>query len=411
MSALPALEPGPRFWWAREDLRFVDGRLHFAGRDVAALAETVDGPLFLYGADRVAANLARLRGALAGVGRPTRVYYAMKSNRFVPLLESIARWGECGIDVCSPGELDRALACGFAAGDVSFTGTGVSNRDLDRLLAHPELTINCDSVGQIRRIGERSPGRAIGVRVNPERGTGYGGSERLTYAGAAVIKFGVYRQQWPEAVAMARAHGLSITSLHFHVGCGYLTTELDAWDAAVEAALGFLDDAPEVTSVNIGGGLGVPQRAGETPLDLDRWAAILASRFKGTAVAVAVEPGDYLVKDAGLLVLGVTDVELKRDVTFVSVDGGFNLAPEPAYYDRPSEPVACAPASLDPAKWRPVTVAGNINEALDIWVRDKPMPAMAEGDRIAFLNTGGYGASMSSNHCMRGDFTEMLLTG
>lgn len=411
MSALPAARPEPAYWWARDDLGYVDGRLHFAGRDVAALAETVEGPLFLYGADRVAANLARLQGALADVGGPSRVYYAMKSNRSVPLLEAMAGWGRSGVDACSPDEVDRALAAGFAARDISFTGAAVSNRDLARLLAHPDLTINCDSIGQIRRIGERAPGRAIGIRVNPERGTGYGSSERLTYAGAAVTKFGIYRQQWAEALAMARSHGLKVTSLHFHVGCGYLTTELDAWDAAVGAALGFLDDAPEVTTVNVGGGLGLPHRAGDRPLDLDRWAGILRRHFAGRGVTVAVEPGDYLVKDAGLLMLGVTDVELKRDVTFVSVDGGFNLAPEPAYYDLPCEPVACAPRSFDPAGWRPVTVAGNINEALDVWARDLPMPPMAEGDRIALLNAGGYGAAMSSNHCMRGAFTEMLLTG
>ena len=163
--------------------------------------------------------------------------------------------------------------------------------------------------------------------------------------------------------------------------------------------------------MNIGGGLGLPHRREDAALDLARWAAIIARRFAGRGVTVAVEPGDYIVKDAGLLVLSVTDVEVKRGVTFVSVDGGFNLAPEPAYYDLPCEPVACAPRSLDPDAWRPVTVAGNINEALDLWARDHAMPQMAEGDRIAFINAGGYGASMSSNHCMRGAFTEMLLTG
>lgn len=406
MSALPAERPDPAFWWTRDDLGYVDGRLRFAGLDVAAAAEAVDGPLFLYSAARVAANLARLQDALRGVGRPTRVYYAMKSNRFVPLLETMARWGRSGIDCCSPDEVDRALAAGFAAKDISFTGTAVANRDLDRLLAHPDLTINCDSVGQIRRIGERAPGRAIGVRVNPERGTGYGSSERLTYAGAEVTKFGVYRQQWPEALTVARAHGLTVTSLHFHVGCGYLTTELDAWDAAVGAALGFLDDAPDVRTVNVGGGLGVPHREGDRPLDLTKWAAILARRFAGRDVTVAVEPGDYLVKDAGVLALGVVDVEPKRDVTFVAVDGGFNLAPEPAYYDLPCEPVA---GLLRDGPWRPVTIAGNINEALDVWARGQPMPPLAEGDRIVLLNAGGYGASMSSNHCMRGAFTEQLL--
>jgi diaminopimelate decarboxylase len=409
MSVAPAGHPDAGFWWARDDLGFRDGRLHLAGRDVAALAETVEGPLHLYSAARISANVGRVQAALGRTGLPWRTYYAMKANRFEPVLRHLAEGGGCGIDICSPDELDRALACGFAAKDISFTGTGVSNRDLDRLLAHPELTINCDGIGMIRRIGERAPGRAIGVRVNPERGTGYAGAEKLTYAGDAVTKFGIYREQWPEALETARAHDLTITGLHFHVGCGYLTRELDAWDAAVGAGLAFLGDLPEVKVVNVGGGLGLPHREADRALDLDRWAAILARRFAGRGVTIACEPGDYIVKDAGMLVLGVTDVERKRDLTFVSVDGGFNLAPEPAYYELPCEPVACAPRDFDPAAWKPVTIAGNINEALDVWAQAKPMPELREGDRIALLNSGGYGASMSSNHCMRGQFTEMLL--
>lgn len=409
MSAPAPRRPAPGLWWEREDLGFVDGRLRLAGHDVAALAEQAEGPLFLYCAGRIATNLDRLKAALSQAGRPSRIYYAMKANRFPPLLEALARQGACGIDACSPDEVDRALACGFAARDISFTGTGVANRDLDRLLAHPEITINCDTVGMIRRIGERAPGRAIGVRVNPERGTGYGNAERLTYAGAAVTKFGIYREDWPQALEAARAHGLTITGLHFHVGCGYLSDQLDAWDEAVGAALAFLDAAPDVRTVNVGGGLGLPHRPGDAPLDLARWAAILKRRFDGRDVTVAVEPGDYLVKDAGLLVLQVTDVEVKRGLRFAFLDGGFNLAPEPAYYDLPCEPVACAPRSLDQGVWEPVTVAGNINEALDVWARDHPMPELREGDRVALLNAGGYAASMSSNHCMRGGFAEMLL--
>lgn len=411
MSAAPDMRPDPRFWWARDDLDYVGGRLTFAGHDVAALADQADGPLYLYSAARVRENLERLQSALGGVGRPTRVYYAMKANRYVPLLEAMAGWGLCGIDACSPDEVDRAVAAGFAPSEISFTGTAVSNRDLDRLLAHPGLVINCDSLGQIRRIGERAPGRAIGVRVNPERGTGYGSHEKLTYAGQAATKFGIYRAQWAEALAVANAHGLTVTSLHFHVGCGYLTKELDDWAAAVAAGADFLDAAPDVRRVNVGGGLGVPHRQGDAPLDLSRWAQVLAKTFAGRGVTVAVEPGEYLVKDAGMLVLSVVDVETKRDVTFASVDGGFNLAPEPAYYDLPCEPAACAPRSLDPADWRTVTIAGNINEALDVWARDKAMPPLAEGDRIALLNAGAYGSAMSSNHCLRGAFTELLLPG
>ncbi|RYD98057.1 MAG: diaminopimelate decarboxylase, partial [Sphingomonadales bacterium] len=298
--------------------------------------------------------------------------------------------------------------------DISFTGTSVANRDLDRLLAQPDLHINCDSLGQIRRIGERTPGRAIGIRVNPGLGTGYGDNARLTYAGERTTKFGIYREQWAEALALAAQHGLTVTTLHFHVGCGYLSRQLDAWEAAVGAAAAFLADLPDVTTVNLGGGLGLPHRAGEAPLDLDRWSAIIARHFGGArsdgrGLTVAAEPGDYLVKDAGILLLSVTDVEWKRDTMFVGVDGGFNLHPEPAHYDLPCEPVACVPREADRTRWQPVTVAGNINEALDIWIEDHPMPPLVEDDRIALINAGGYGAAMASNHCMRGAFAELLI--
>lgn len=370
------------------------------------MAADIDGPLYLYSADRVRANLGRIVEALATTGHAHRVYYAMKANRHGPLLQMLAATGQCGVDICSPAELDHALACGFAAGQISFTGTGVSRRDLDRLLVHPDLTINCDSIGMIRRIGERSPGRAIGIRVNPARGVGYGDSERLTYAGARTTKFGIYREQWAEALAAAHAYDLRITSLHFHVGCGYLDQQLSDWEAALEAGLSFLADLPDVHIVNIGGGLGVPHRASDKPLDLARWAALLGRYFAGRDVEIAVEPGDYLVKDAGMLLLEVTNVERKRDTLFVSVDGGFNLHPEPAFYDLPCEPVACVPRGGDGGR---VTIAGNINEALDLWAEDIAMPRLEEGDHIALLNAGGYGAAMSSNHCMRGEFTELLI--
>jgi diaminopimelate decarboxylase len=402
-------------WWTRDDLYHDDaGRLIFAGADVAALAERHDRPMFVYSAARVRANIARLRGALAVGSCAHRLYYAMKCNRFPALLKMMAADGGIGIDICSPNEMDLALASGFAARDISFTGTAVSNRDLDRLLAQPDLHINADSLGQIRRIGERTPGRAIGIRINPGHGTGYGDSARLTYAGTRTTKFGIYREQWAEALDMAARHGLKVTAIHFHVGCGYLTRQLDTWEEAVGAAADFLADLPDATMVNIGGGLGLPHRAGEAPLDLARWSAIIARHFgargtDGRGLTVAVEPGDYLVKDAGLLLLEVVGVERKRDTLFVQVDGGFNLHPEPAHYDLPCEPVACVPRDRDPATWQPVTVAGNINEALDLWAEDHPMPPLEEGDRIALINAGGYGSAMSSNHCMRGEFAEMLV--
>lgn len=396
-------------WWERDDLYYAQERLYFAGHDVAAMAARTSGPLYLYSMERVKANLERLVNALAQTECSHRVYYAMKANRHEDLLKALAQSDHCGVDICSPKELDHALACGFEASAVSFTGVAVSNRDLDRLLAHETLTINCDTVGMIRRIGERTPGRDIGIRINPVVGVGYENNERLIYARAKASKFGIYREQWQEALATAAAYDLTITSLHFHAGCGYLDAQLENWEASLSTALSFFADLPDIHTINIGGGLGVPHKSSDTSLDVARWASILRRRFHSLDVAIAVEPGDYLVKDAGLLVLCVTDIEQKADTQFVFVDGGFNLHPEPVFYGLPCEPAACVRRDRQISDWSTATIAGNINEALDVWAEDALMPPLREGDYVAFLNAGGYGASMSSDHCMRGAFEEVLI--
>ena len=103
--------------------------------------------------------------------------------------------------------------------------------------------------------------------------------------------------------------------------------------------LWFIDQVPTVQRVNIGGGLGVPHVATDQPLDLDKWATIIKTFFTERDLVVDVEPGDYLVKDAGLLLMGITYLEKKQNTQFLGVDCGFNIAPEPAYYKLPFQPV------------------------------------------------------------------------
>lgn len=122
---------------------------------------------------------------------------------------------------------------------------------------------------------------------------------------------------------------------------------------------------------------------------------------------IHLEPGDYLVKDAGVLLLQVNTVEEKGGKRFVGVNGGFNIQNLAAYYQ--------TPFIVAPLKWKPdapkekITLAGNINEAIDILAEDVELPAVSEGDYLALLNTGGYGSASSSNHCMRGRFSEYLI--
>jgi diaminopimelate decarboxylase len=396
--------PGGRLWWERDDLRYRDGRLAFGDRDLGAIAEE-GTPAYVYRADRVGENLRRLRGALDAAGVPHDLYYAVKANRFGPLLDRLRAYGGCGIDACSPAEVELALAHGFGEPEISFTGHAVSESDLDLIAAHPGVHVNCDAISTIRRLGRRCPGRTIGIRLNPGLGAGY--NERLRYAGEKATKFGVYPDRFEEAMAVARAAGMPVDTLHFHVGSGYQADALDVLDRVLAGASKILDAHPEIRRLNVGGGLGVRMTESESGIDLARWAAIVARHVQPRGLRVAVEPGDYLVKDAGVLLARVNTVEDKSGTRFVGVDAGLGILNLAAYY---RIPYVVAPLILRPgARVERVTISGNINEAIDLLAEDVDLPALEEGDLLALLNVGGYGSAAASNHCMRGSYRELLL--
>jgi diaminopimelate decarboxylase len=399
-----AAMPGGRLWWERADLGYRDGRLEFGRRDLSTLAAQ-GTPAYVYRAGRVRDNLLRLRGALDAAGVPHDVFYALKANRFGPLLDELRALGACGVDACSPAELLLALEHGFLESEVSYTGHAVSESDLDVLQARPGVHINCDSISTIRRLGRRCPGRTIGIRVNPGLGAGY--NERLRYAGAKPTKFGIYPDRFEEAIAAAVSAGLSVDTLHFHVGSGYLGDALDVLDQVLQRTACLLDAYPEIRRLNVGGGLGVRLTEADTAIDLGRWAATVARHASPRGLRVAVEPGDYLVKDAGLLLVQVNTVEDKAGTRFVGVDAGLGILNLAAYY---RVPYVVAPLRIRPgAAPERVTISGNINEAIDLLAEDVELPALAEGDWLALINVGGYGSAAASNHCMRGAYRELLL--
>jgi len=394
-------------WWQRRDLCYIDGRLHLGGVDMDELAGQLGTPTYVCRANRVRENIQRLAGAMSSAGIDHQIFYAVKANRSPALLSYLRALGLCGVDVCSAGELMHVLGCGFPADAVSFTGTSLSSQDSEILSRFKDLRVNLDSLSALNGFGRARPGREVGLRINPAVGVGYHGSDRLTYSGASTTKFGIYLDHLAEAKAAAARWGLRIVRLHFHVGCGYLDAQLGQLQDALDAADAFTAHLTDLREINLGGGLGVPHSSSDKPLDLERWAAAIARRFAGRGLLVAVEPGDYLVKDAGLLLTTVTYVERRREVLFAGLDAGFNLAMEPAFYGLPCEPVAVAP------RWdegmETYTVVGNINEALDMWAVDHRMTRLREGDRVALINSGSYAASMRSDHCLRGPAREVLL--
>jgi diaminopimelate decarboxylase len=204
-------------WWTRPGLESRDGRLTIAGEDAEHLARLHGTPLFVYDLDRFADNARRVSAALEATGLETRLRFALKANPEPRILEILRPL--VGVDACSPGEVERAIECGWRPEEISYTGTNLSERDLDAIL-HLPLHLNLDAVSQIERVGRRTPGRRIGLRVNPAAGAGYHAG--LAYSGDRPTKFGIYEDRLPDAIEAARRHDLGIDTVHFHAGSGWL---------------------------------------------------------------------------------------------------------------------------------------------------------------------------------------------
>ncbi len=393
-------------WWVRPGLEVADGRLAIAGQDAEKLAREHGTPLFVYDRARFRENARRLQGALARTGLPFRVRFALKANPFPEVLEVFRGPGDArtpeslGIDACSPGEVERAIECGWRPDEISYTGTNVSERDIDVLLARG-VHVNLDAVSQIERYGRRAPGTVIGIRIDPAVGAGY--NAHLEYSGDRPTKFGIGLERLDDALAAATRHDLTIDTVHFHAGSGWLADGLSGFEAAliraVEAVARLRAAGCPITEVNVGGGLGAPARQDERAVDLDAYAATLARHLGPLDVTVACEPGDYLSKDAGILLGEVVTVERRRDVTFVGLDIGWNVNCAYFIYRYAQELVPCR--QPDAPRTEVVTVAGHINEAGDVFAEDYPMAPVQEGDVVALLNAGGYLQAMSSTHCLR----------
>ncbi len=350
-----------------------------------------------------------LHSALRAAGVSGIVRLALKAQREPELLAFIRSLGEeggpgaIGMDVCSPGEVAWAMDHGWSAAEISYTGTNLSDPDIDQILA-AGVHINVDLLSQVERVGRRAPGTTIGLRVNPGVGASHAGGGQTLYTGDRPTKFGIFPEDLPRALQIAGAHDLVIDTVHFHVGDGYLSDGLDVFEASVSRAAeitAFLKgEGCPIVEVNTGGGLGVPDGPGDEPLDLQRWASILARHLIPLGVIVSTEPGDFLVKETAIHLAEVVTLEERGGVLFAGLDTGWNVMSERFIYGSVLPLVLCRLADSDPV--RQVTVAGNINEGDDLFATELPLPELREGDILAAINVGSYNGSMSSRHCLRG---------
>jgi len=404
-------DPTSRYWLG-DALSVGDEGLLIDGVPVEGLARRLGTPLYVYGRQTLARRFAELRAALARTGRRFGIRFAMKANRFGPVLSHVRQEAGVTIDSCSPREVLRAMEHGFSPAEISLTAGMLSDRDLvqvARLGVHPNL----DTFSVIRRwaaaldaAGIEGAGRRIGLRINPEVAVGWGTEPKLAYGNS---KFGFDQDRVLEAAAFAASLGLVVDEVHMHVGWGLQRSAAGIVSDVFARLAGFAAAIDTVEVVNVGGGLCWKHRPEDDPLPLDTWAEIVreATAPLPEHVRLACEPGTFITAASGVLVVEVNTVEPRRSGTWIGVDAGHPVNVFAAHYGIPMTfiPVRdpLAPNTVV------VNVGGNINEANDVFARDRPFPAVAEGDLLALWPAGGYGSSMASDHCLRGQPAETLI--
>ena len=389
-------------WWMGGSLAVGANGLEVAGQSVAELAAEVDGPLYLYDGARVRVQIAEVRAALAPF-RETRICYAMKANRFGPLLDLMRREG-VDIDACSPREVAVARGAGFVAAQISVTASSLSEADL-RAFAASGPHVNFDHAPTLRRYAQLVPrGTRVGLRIDPGVHVGYGVNSRTDYGDS---RLGLSPADAGAALAAAQDAGLVVDTLHMHLGWGMRGKD----EVNFRRALGVLADlaprVPDLRCINVGGGLGGRLRPGDDPLRAERWAAAIGEVFGHGGPVIACELGTHLVAAAGILVAQVTATWTKNGERWAGLNVGQAANVYAAHYGLELEFVVIdRPLAMATER---VSIGGNINESGDVFTRQRLLPPLAEGDRVAILPAGAYGSSMASDHCLRGGFIERLL--
>jgi len=362
------------------------------------LAAEYETPLYVYDLQRIRENAARLQDAFDDA----EISYAVKANTTRPVLETIEATG-VSAECASAGEVKRVLDAGFAGSAVRYTAVNPPDRDLDLvvdLAADHDMVVTVGAADTLDRLADRGFDGRLCIRAHP--GVGAGHHEKVSTG--AEPKFGVPYDRVQDLAEAALGRGFDLPGLHAHAGSGISGDDLDAHRELVarmgDLARTVIADVTDLAFVNVGGGLGVPYREDEAPLDLDAVATATREAFGEVDADLGIEPGRYFVADAGVLLARVNTVKETPETTVVGVDAGMTTLIRPAMYSSYHQIRSLAP-DADGRETVSATVAGPICETADVLGEDRPLPAPERGDVLALGNAGAYGYEMASQYNSR----------
>ena len=384
-------------------MELVNNSYKIQGLDVTEICKEFGTPLYVYDAQKIVAQLQSLKNAFSE--NDVKVKYAAKALTNLSILRLLKKNGS-GVDVVSIQEANLVLRAGFEPTNIMFTPNCV---DFEEIIQGVELglNINLDNLSVLEKFGKKYGGSyPCCIRLNPHIMAG--GNYKIS-TGHGNSKFGISVYQLPQIRQLVDQYKILVNGLHIHTGSEI--TESDVFIKMAEILFGIAQDFSSLKFIDFGGGFKVAYKEGDLITNIYDLGLKLGKTFKefyqsyGRKLELWIEPGKYLVSEAGYLFVNANVVKATPTITFVGVNSGLNHLIRPMMYDSYHEIVNVSNSS---GTQKIYTVVGNICET-DTLGSDRKLSEVSEGNLLVIKNAGAYGYSMASNYNSRFRPAEVMI--
>jgi diaminopimelate decarboxylase len=390
------------------EFKYKRNELYCEDVKVRDLAEKYGTPLYVYSYKTLIDHFIKLQKAFAAI--EPLICYSVKANSNLAILKALVDKG-AGLDIVSGGELYRALKVGCPARKIVYASVGKTDAEIREGIQQGILFFNVESFPELENINRiaRQLNKTVNVaiRINPDIEPK---THRFITTGKLTNKFGIdFRNAEKILIRCCSFPNLNIRGLHIHIGSQI--TESAPFVAAIKKLVRFInrlkDKGVEIEYLNIGGGLGIIYDH-EKPQTAAIFARKVTPLFKKTGLKIILEPGRFIVGNAGILVARVLYIKSTPKNKFLIVDAGMNDLIRPALYEAYHQ---ILPLIDRKSRAEKVDVVGPICESADFFAKARRIPVLREGDYLAVMSAGAYGFSMSSNYNSRRRAEEIMVVG